>query len=725
MASNPPPNTPDLAAFLGRWFRAWQAAKLYGADHPVMHHAAQEAAQAIAGLSKVHTVVVLPEGFECDGVAVENNPPSEAHRTLAESLHQIDISSIVISPGLTADDVASAAMAFSQGSEAETPLADRVNEASSGRFVLRSITYRDVKVHSGPRANNDLAEATDRDQLWSRLNTGILNPNAEATDPRFLTKLIGSEITSRPHAAMKNLRNQLVQSARTLAQRPAEEQTAGLDQMGRLLADLGPQLQASLQEAIAGSSHNNPPDTPPHAKDDSVATSVAQALHRGEKAGAQLSTEALMLCQKLAQLRPDGHASDNLASRVAPNTNANNTDDANPADTLADALESIFSRYDPTEFTPDDYQSQIRSTLDVAIKSKQWAHLEHTFSTNALGVHCAKVANHLLLESLDSKGNPLAPSPVLQQYIADSIERLIEARSFNILFDRIQSNDPVFSQALTQPNIIDSILHADACDEQGENISILTDLLQRGGPQALDHVTRRIIDDTDFSIGQAAAKLITTTDITLRCGALYHALAQSPCPLPQKAQTLFKDMGFKTTIDVIKTRLTNQDPTQRCAAYQLLAAAHPQWPAHFISRALRDKEPSVQTCVINQLIAGRNAQHLDLTKVVLEGISSAGLLPTETFNRLAQAVLSRGPEGEKIAAHVLKSLAYTFSPSRAAMATQLAKQLAAHDTHPAVHKALRAWRMTPARLVARFNITSKKTNSLSTPNPTDPNREAA
>jgi len=105
-----------LPAFLAGWFRAWQAARLYGPGHPVVHEAAAQAARAVAKLPQPQTVVVLPEGFMCDDEAIESDRVAEALKGLASALHGMDVSSIELAPGITADDTEASALAMAEAS---------------------------------------------------------------------------------------------------------------------------------------------------------------------------------------------------------------------------------------------------------------------------------------------------------------------------------------------------------------------------------------------------------------------------------------------------------------------------------------------------------------------------------------------------------------------------------------------------------------------------------
>ena len=135
---------------------------------------------------------------------------------------------------------------------------------------------------------------------------------------------------------------------------------------------------------------------------------------------------------------------------------------------------------------------------------------------------------------------------------------------------------------------------------------------------------------------------------------------------------------------------------------RLLAAAFPQWPARFLSQALRDRDPDVQRCVLDRLAAGHDARHLALAKLVLEGQSVAGVLPAPAFDRLARGTLDRGIEGVWVTARVLRTLASALTPRRAALGARLARQLAEHRSDPPVRRALLLWRVMPGRWVARL-----------------------
>ena len=249
----PPPakgSPTDLPAFLAGWFRAWQAARLYGPGHPVVHEAAAQAARAVAKLPQPQTVVVLPEGFMCDDEAIESDRVAEALKGLASALHGMDVSSIELAPGITADDTEASALAMAEATD--QPMIERVNNASPGRLSLRAVTYGGVQVRDGARDTADapIDDATTRARLWSQLNAGILDLDSESIDPRELAQQISAQVSADPQAALSGLRDSLAGSARSLAQRPQDEQRQGIERMQALLKGLGPELRLALELSL-------------------------------------------------------------------------------------------------------------------------------------------------------------------------------------------------------------------------------------------------------------------------------------------------------------------------------------------------------------------------------------------------------------------------------------------------------------------------------------------
>lgn len=687
--SPPTPARPpriDLAGFLAGWFRAWQAGRLYGAGHPVVRDAATQAAAALQGLRGPRSVVVLPDGFECSGVEVQSDTAAEALRALSTALHGLDIGSIELAPGLTADDAEAAALALAEASE--RPVVERVNSAAPGRLSLRAVTYRGVQVRDAALGGHGDAGADphSRARLWSRLNTGILDPSSEATDPRLLAQQIGAEVVARPRVALAGLRESLVGAARALADRPQDEQRRGMERMRTLLSGLGPQLRTSLERVAAAHPHT-PQDSDARPANDAMAAEITGALARGESAGAGLSSEALMLCQKLADLRQDGP--DDAGG------------DENPAEALAGALESLFSRFDPTEFTPDDYRDQIRGTMDAAGPAAPRPGVERAFAAETLGVRCAHIAHDLL----DADAGQ--PSAALQEVIAASVVPLIDAREFGVLSDRLRCGDAVLVLALARDAVIDRVLVADTLDHAGDDHAVITGLLNHAGDRAIDRITHRVVAGPDAEgdaprTGPAAERLLASATAMVRLGALQRALAETAGPLPRGAAPLLTGLPFNAATDLLKTRLNAPQMPERHAAYALLAAAFPDWPARFLSQALRDRDPGVQRCVLDRLSAGSDARHLALAKLALEGQSAAGVLPAEAFDRLTRGTLDRGIEGLWVAARVQRTLASALTPRRAALGVRLARQLAEHRDNPPVRRALLLWRLMPARWVARL-----------------------
>jgi len=680
------PSRADLAAFLAGWFRAWQAGRLYGPGHPVVREAATQAAAALGGLNGPRSVVVLPDGFECDGVAVQSDTAAEALRALSTALHAMDIGSIDLTPGLSAADAEAAALALAQASE--RPVVERVNSATPGRLSLRAVTYRGVHVRAAACGSHPdaVADPDARARLWSRLNTGILDPTSEAADPRLLAQQIGAEVVARPRAALTGLHESLVGAARALADRPRDEQRLGMERMRALLSGLGPQLRTSL-ERVATAHPSTPHDANARPADDTMTAEITGALTRGESAGAGLSTEALMLCQKLADLRVEGPAEAEAAE--------------NPAEALAVAIESLFSRFDPTEFTPDDYQEQIRGTLNSVAPTARRPGVDEAFATGTLGVRCAHIAHDLL--DADTE----APSPALQEVIAASVVPLIDAGAFGVLSDRLRCNDAALVLALSRDSVIDRVLDADALERTGSDHAVITGLLKHAGDRAIGRISHRVIAGRAAAVGAlptgpAADRLLEAASAATRRDALRRALADATGPLSRSAAPLLAGLPFNVATELLKERLNAPQMPNRHAAYVLLADAFHEWPARFLSQALRDQDPGVQRVVLDRLSAGGDARHLALAKLVLEGQSAAGVLPAEVFDRLTRDTLNRGVEGLWVAARVLRILASALNPRRAALGVRLAHQLSEHRGNPPVRRALLLWRLMPARWVARL-----------------------
>ncbi len=679
-----PSDRADLAAFLAGWFRAWQAGRLYGPGHPVVHDAAAQAAQAVAGLRQSKSVVVLPEGFMCGGEAIESDTVAEALKALSSALHAMDVSAIDLGPGLTADDAEASALAMAQASD--QPVVERVNSASPGRLNLRAVTYRGVQVRDGARdtADTPLTDASTRARLWSRLNEGILDPESDAIDPRELARQISAQVSVDPQAAFSGLRDSLAGTARDLAQRPHDEQRQGIERIQTLLKGLGPELRLALERAA--DPRTRAPK--PRPADDAMAGQILNAMARSERAGAELSSEAVMLCQKLANLSPASASSD------VPDPNA-------PAQAMAEAIESLFSRFDSTHFTPEDYRQQIQQTLDATQPAEAYPGLDHAFAVDTLKVRCA----HIAYDLLDSDG--VKPSAALQEVIAASVLPLIDAGAFTVLSERLRCGDAVLTQALTRDVAIDRVLEADAANPSGSDHAVIIGLLHYAGDRVVKRATHRILTPpTDSStgplIGPAAQAALDSASPNTRCDALRHAMPHATGPLPIAAAPLLSGLPFNTATTLIKTQLNAKAVTDRHAAYALLEAAFSEWPARFLSQALRDSDPGVQRRVLDQLSTGIDARHLALAKLTLSGQSVAGLLGPESFDQLTRGTLARGIEGQWVAAQVLRHLARTLAPRRAALGVRLAEALTPHQDAPPVRRALKWWRLMPARWAARL-----------------------
>ena len=451
------------------------------------------------------------------------------------------------------------------------------------------MTYRGVQVREAALADPGAATADpgSRARLWSRLNTGILDPASEATDPRLLAQQIGAEVAARPGVALTGLRESLVGTVRALADRPQDEQRAGLDRMRELLNGLGPQLRASLGRAAADSRHAA--DRAARPTDDTMNARITEALGRGESAGASLSPEAVMLCQKLADLHRAAPDDDAEPSDAAAGTVAED----NPAEAMANAIESLFSRFDPTEFTPDDYRDQIRGTMDPADPAAPRPGIERAFAAETLSVRCAHIAHDLLAADAGD------PSPALQEVIAASIVPLIDARAFGVLSDRLRCGDPSLTLALSRDTVIDHVLAADvpvpagdgdsgAASEPsaptGHDHAVIAGLLQLAGDRAVQRITHRmVVGDNPPRNGPAAVRVLAAAPARLRRDALHNVLSPASGPVPLAAAPLLSGMAFNAATDLLKPHLNAPQISERRAAYALLAAAFPQWPARFLS----------------------------------------------------------------------------------------------------------------------------------------------
>ncbi len=678
----------DLADFLAGWFRTWQAARLYDAQHPVLRDASAQAARALTGLPGTLSVVILPEGFEWYGEAVVSDTAPGPLTTLANTLHGLDISAINLNPGLTAADAEAAALALAMDDAAGQMLVDRVNQATSGRLGLRAVSYRSMQMRDVTRDTDQAVRVDDpaaRARRWARLNTGILNLVSESGDPHALAQQIGAEVLADPGAALPGLQKSLVGAARTLASRSREEQEDGLQNLTKLLHELGPQLRTSLEELATSPPVQRNRNQKAHAAaDDTTKANIGHALVRSEKTGTQLSPEAVMLCQKLADFEH------------APALAQDNDDEPNPAAVLADALESLFSRFDTDEFTPDDYRAQIQRSLNAPTPTHHWPNLTQDFAPDTVAVRRAHIAHDLLTDDDE-------PSAALQDVIAASVVPLIEARSFGVLSERLRRGDTTLAQALTRDTAIDRVLEADAQDVTGQHQAVIAGLLHHAGERGIQRAAHRMVHappDTGDRLGPAAQAQIDTASPDLRGRALQHALVDATGSLPANVAPLLAGLAFHTATDLLKTRLNASHASERHAAYRLLIIAFPEWPARFLSQTLRDRDPEVQRCVLDQLCLGETDEALTLTQITLEGDSPAGLLPPNTFDRLVRGTLARGVAGEQVAARALKTLTRTLSPRRAARGTQLARALADHRDNPQVRRARRLWQLTPTRWAA-------------------------
>jgi len=476
-----------------------------------------------------------------------------------------------------------------------------------------------------------------------------LDLDSESIDPRELAQQISAQVSADPQAALSGLRDSLGPELRLALERAAD-----------------PRIQAAQ----------------PRPADDAMAGQIVSAMARGERAGAALSAEAVTLCQKLASLSPDSASNDSQ------------TPDA-PAQAMAEAIESLFSRFDPTDFTPEDYRQQIQQTLDATVDS-----------------------------------DTAKPSAALQEVIAASVLPLIDAGAFTVLSERLRCGDKTLTQALTRNVAIDRVLEADAANPSGSDHAVIIGLLHYAGDRVVERATRRILAGPTAPsigplIGPAAQAVLDQANPNTRGDALRHALPHATGPLPTAAAPLLAGLPFNTATSLLKSQLNAEVLADRHAAYALLRAAFPEWPARFLSQALRDNDPGVQRHVLDQLSAGTNARHLALAKLTLSGQSVAGVLGPESFDQLTRGTLARGIEGQWVAAQVLRMMSRTFSPRRAALGVLLAQALIPYQDTPPVRRALRWWRLMPARWAARFAKPIAAPVTISETKPATPSARSA
>lgn len=415
--------------------RAWQASKLYSADHPATRDATYAAAARLASAFDQSDSITIGIGNGRFLIDDDADDP-KALAPLADVLHELDIAAVEFQRGAGNATMAAFLETLFRAQREQIrgdDLVGRIERATRKCIRIIPLRYDGLRIVEGERASKD--RDAGEVGLWADLVLSLLSgPTQQAGwEPDRLAGQLNAQFEQAPDDVIASGRvhfEELTQSLGSMSEVTREE---SVGRLGTFLSGLSPNLRTGLLAVD--------PENPKASLD--LFGELAEVLPVGEVLGAlekvdqfqaKPSREILMLYKTLARLAVPGGEENTRITQTLKHWQDTGTVGEDVGEAMQDALNEVLAAKDSESFSPEAYQAQL---AQVTRGSRSTASVEQetvSFDADQVRAHAVAVAVQLARDFEGDEGGQTDCVGVIG-YLSDMTPDLLQSGQADLVLE--------------------------------------------------------------------------------------------------------------------------------------------------------------------------------------------------------------------------------------------------------------------------------------------------
>lgn len=675
--------------------RTVQGLAIYSSDHPSVREAATALSREIASWAESGTPLRLGVGHETfifEGEVLR----SEGFAQLAEMLNKLDLAMVELHPGATSDELLAMACILCDAGRAAMrgeELSKQIEQATGGHVAVTPLTFTGLNVREGAGAGEGSGEGIEWGSLIDSVVSGGHTVSSESFD---------RAVADAGDTGARDIGLRLAQACQSNADPDHESGNTGRARVHAFVRSLSSETRQRIVDSCMALGGSGGPTS--SGVDGGIVRDVAgnmaalfgteevmSSLDRLERAGVELSLEAMKLFQKLSRLHPE------------PN-------DREPGELpqdaeLRDSVGELMGVREQGEFTPSDYAAQINACVSTPneVAGRRWA-----LEPDQVLLQKAEIALELLR---DDKESEAGTDPIFR-FLRDNIDRVIDAGRIDLLTRGIRTaqrrayasgsvgGESESAQLLAAIDDVERV--AGILEAAGRDAADGAELIQlvREADFLLAHVARILVESSSPNVMRAAAEvLLAMSEAELR--PLIDALARIDLAALRAVLDVLAALPGSHLAALVEPLREDDDPRVRRLAYRALDTSGVAWCGRVLRRALRDRDRGVQRIALDHLRGhDDHCASETLTEYLRGQLAPPKVMWRATYRQAAQILADIEPGGEAATCDILAEGRRRLGRRNAARMREIAAVLEEREDSPAASRALRGWGTAPARLVA-------------------------
>lgn len=631
-------------------------------------------------------------------------------RSLGSSLAELDIVSLEVHQGVTADEILDLARRLGQAKAsggAAAARADFAGQAGSSSLQIGFLDYAALRVDEGaqePEAGPEPGE--DPERIWNALSDTILGSpgSAQTLAPEQLANLLGDEIVRFESVGSEVLSGQLERLLADVELLDPDARREAQARIGRFLTALPRALREELLRIDPTLSRSQP------LRPDSIVTALLLGAVQG---GDRPPEDAVALLNQLLR------SSTGEDERVRDLLERVSAGEAGPEelDSLSAAVRELFSRREDIQANPEDYQALIdclaSSGVRAAAMADRWTdQFDDPRDAERNRAHAVEIA----AEQFRDRGAATHAGNVLA-YLGESVDTLIDIGCVTILEDTVRAVEEFAASKETDDDLrgaanawiastvelprLERILATASRDETAVKPALA--LARRAGPDVIDAILPVLAAGPPRALAEPLYDILAAVPAERILMHARNRIEGGWASLRPLFPVLCRMEG-KAVQDFLMDLLEHPEENVRSHALgalndQSLGSEH---VSDILFSLLQDPSPRIVRAAIRKLGSMTGQESVDLLGDFVRGrlMRASAAAPLELRLLAVRVLTLRGAPGWDRLEWCLARLGWRLRRDDVEIACEIASALERRSPGPGTARTLRRWRWSPARRLA-------------------------
>lgn len=705
--------------------RAYQAALLYPEGHPAVRSTVAESWGGLHGVLQKEGSLVLRIGGDQVMIAGRDEPleAGPALQSLISTLHELDVSSIELKPGIPEEELVRFVDALIQARREDAMGHELLRELTGSglpHLHLEFIDYAALSFQEGAKEEGEEGQYGD---VWLGLlqTVSSADPDTPAPEPEDYARKVTKVIAMREGTGIGELRD-------VIRRAHVESQTVGVEQMdvtrGKVLRFLGaltPTLRSDLLR-IDPQSPQQMLGLVTDLAEDLQLPDLLESLDGLEQVGHAVPSNLIPLLAKLVRMSEGGDERGQAIRERMEEWGLSSVPTNLKKEELNQALSEVLNKRGDLNPNPEVYGQMLEGLVRGRLEGVGGASSAEIYGDpgelHGLRLQALEIALRSLHNELtDLSAGPLARLSVDSGLLIElgRLESLRETAATAVEISRQKDvSEPLqlasrgFLETFRMRQTIDAIIE-NATSLGGMSGSALY-LLGLGGREAARAVIEALENDVESPLSLDLLEFLESVGTTVLVAVVRERIAEDEKRLQAMARYL-RRLGADKAIPAFEALFEHPSPPVRRRALVELCekAKDPKLLKVYLSQGLQDQDRLVAEQAFRILLTldsrDINELLLEILTNVIEGRERSTYWAVPLATRLVRGGSTKGLER---LVSLIGDLQWSWRARHGRLALALSRVLEPFAGRPDIARILRHIKYSPAGLFARVKYAVKQ-----------------